>query len=59
MEERGLKIVEAVLQSNKDGLVQVCLVNHLGITQRIEKGLEVGKVQPVEVISEVNMKVCK
>ena len=47
MEERGLQIVEAALQPNKDGLVQVCLVNHLGFTQRLEKGLEVGKVQPV------------
>ena len=57
VEERGLQMVEAILPPNKDGLVQVCLVNHLGITQRLEKGLEVGKAQPVEVISEVNMEV--
>ena len=35
----------------------MCLVNRLGITQRVEKGLEVGKAQPVEVISKVNMEV--
>ena len=57
VEERGLQMVEAILPPNKDGLVQVCLVNRLGITQRLEKGLEVGKAQPVEVISEVNMEV--
>ena len=50
-------MVEAILPPNKDGLVQVCLVNRLGITQRLEKGLEVGKAQPVEVISEVDTEV--
>ena len=57
VEERGLQMVEAILPPNKDGLVQVCLVNCLDITQRLQKGLEVGKVQPVEVISKVNMEV--
>ena len=57
VEERGLQMVEAILPTNKDGLVQVCLVNCLGITQRLEKGLEVGKAQPVEVINKVDMEV--
>ena len=33
VEERQLQMVEAILPPNKDGLVQLCLVNRLGITQ--------------------------
>ena len=59
VEERRLQIVEAVLSLNKDGLVQVSLVNRLGITQRLEKGMAVGKAQPVKIISKVDMEVNK
>ena len=50
-------MVDTILPPNKDGPVHVCLVNHRGITQRLEKGLEFGKAQPVELISKVNMEV--
>ena len=43
VEERGLQMVEAILPPNEDGQVQVSLANHLGITQRLEKWLAVGK----------------
>ena len=43
VEERGIQMIDAILPPNEDGLVHVCLVCHLGNSQRVEKGLEVGK----------------
>ena len=57
VEGKGLQMVETALPPNEDGLVQVCLVNCLGITKRLGKDLKVGKVQPVKVISKVDMEV--
>ena len=37
----------------EDGLAQVSLVNCSGMTQKLEKGLAVGEMQPVEVISNL------
>ena len=54
MEKRGLQMVDVVLPPSKDSTVQVSLVNHLGITQKLEKGTEVGRAQPVEVINKAD-----
>ena len=32
--------------------MQVSLVSHLGISQKIEKGLEVGNAQPVDIMAD-------
>ena len=57
IEKRGLQMVDVVLPPSKDGIVQVSLVNHLGITQKLEKGTEVGRAQPVEVINKADKEV--
>ena len=57
MEKRGLQMVDMVLPPSKDGMVRVSLVNHLGITQKLEKGTEVGRAQPVEVIHKADKEV--
>ena len=57
LQKRGLQMVDEILPPSVDGMVQVSLVNHLGITQKLEKGMEVGKAQPVEVIREMDKEV--
>ena len=44
-------MVDIVLQ---DGMVLVSFVNHLGITQKLEKGTEVSIGQPVDVVKEID-----
>jgi len=44
-EEKGFQVLDAVLSPSVDALAQVSLVNCLGITQKLEKGAEVGKAQ--------------
>lgn len=39
-EKRGLQMVDKILPPSEDGMVQVSLVNHLGITQKLEKGMK-------------------
>ena len=57
IEKRGLQMVDEILPPSEDGMVQVSFVNHLGITQKLEKGMEVGRAQPVEVIREMDEEV--
>ena len=57
MEKKGLQMVDVVLPPSKYGIVQVSLVNHLGITQKLDKGTEVGRAQPVEVINKADKEV--
>ena len=45
-------MVGVVLPSSKDGVVLVSYVIHLGITQKLEKGTEVGRAQPIYVYSQ-------
>ena len=57
IEKRELQMVDEILLPSEGGMVQVSLVNHLGITQKLEKGMEVGRAQPVEVIREMDEEV--
>ena len=54
IQKRGLQMVDEILPPSEDGMVQVSLVNHLGITQKLKKGMEIGRAQPVEVIREMD-----
>ena len=51
--KKGFQVLDAVLSPSEDGLAQVSFVNYLGITQNLEKGLEVSEAQPVEAISKL------
>ena len=52
-------MVGVVLPSSKDGVVLVFYVIHLGITQKLEKGTEVGRAQPIYVyiVKEIDKEV--
>ena len=52
LEERGIQMLDTILQPTEDGTVQVSLVSHLGLSQKVEKGLEVGNALPVEVVAD-------
>ena len=52
-----IQMVDVVFPPSRDSMVQVSLVNHLGITQKLEKGTEVSRAQPVEEIKEVDKEV--
>ena len=56
-EKRGLQMVDVVLPSSTDGMALVSFVNHLGIAQKLEKGTEVGRAQPVDVVKEMDKEV--
>ena len=51
LRDRQLQMMDVVLQPTKDGIAQVCLINRLGLAQKIEKGMAIGSAQAVEVIA--------
>ena len=57
IEKRGLQMVDVVVPSSKDGMALVSFVNHLCITQKLEKGMEVSRAQPVDVVKEMDKEV--
>jgi len=52
LEERGIQLLDTVLHPTEEGTVQVSLVSHLGFSQKIEKGLEVGNALPIEAMAD-------
>ena len=52
LEERGIQLLDTILHPTEEGMVQVSRVSHLGISQKIEKGLEVGNAQPVDIMAD-------
>jgi len=47
-------MLDTILQPKEDGTVHVSLVSHLRLSQKVEKGLEVGNTTPVEVVANNN-----
>ena len=54
LEEREIQMLDTILQPKEDGTVHVSLVSHLRLSQKVEKGLEVGNTTPVEVVANNN-----
>jgi len=48
-------MVDTILQFSESGIAKVSLVNCLGITQRLEKGAEIGGVAQVEAVDSVDV----
>ena len=51
LQDRKVQMVDAVLQPTKGGMAQVSLINYLGLTQKIERGLDIGSAHSVEVLT--------
>ena len=51
LRDRKKQMVDTVLQLTKDGMAQVSLINCLGLTQKIERGLDIGSAHSVEVLT--------
>ena len=47
-----MKAFDAVVQTADSGIAQLSLMNQLGMCRRIEKGMDIGKPVPVNVLSE-------
>ena len=51
LQDRKMQMVDAVLQPTKDGMAQVSLINCLGLTQKIERGMDIGSAHAVKVLA--------
>ena len=48
-----MKVFDVVVQAVDSGIAQLSLMNQLGMCQRIERGMNIGKAVPVDVLVRI------
>lgn len=52
LEQAKIQVFDTLLNPTGDGMAQVSLTNKSGVCQRIEKGSNIGKATPIDVLDE-------
>ena len=57
LEQIKMQVLDTVLHATGDGTAKVPLMNQLGACQKIEKGMDISKATPVDMLDESSIQV--